>query len=143
MTIAGGIWAALFHRERTGEATMVDVSLIGTGMWAMGAGIALSQLGGHAVARVRQCHRRCDRAIPLIGTYRTTDDRFLSFCMLQGYHYWPEACDALRHPQDLIDDPRFATNERLIENTPCGGRDRRRRVRSSATLEEWRERFAG
>ena len=38
MTIAGGIMGALFHRERTGEATVVDVSLLGTGMWSMGAG---------------------------------------------------------------------------------------------------------
>jgi crotonobetainyl-CoA:carnitine CoA-transferase CaiB-like acyl-CoA transferase len=27
---------ALFHRERTGEAPIVDVSLLGSGMWAQG-----------------------------------------------------------------------------------------------------------
>ena len=32
MTIAGGIMGALFHRERTGEATIVDVSLFGTAL---------------------------------------------------------------------------------------------------------------
>ena len=32
MTIAGAIMGALFHRERTGEATSVDVSLLGTGV---------------------------------------------------------------------------------------------------------------
>ena len=42
MTIAGGIAAALLHRERTGEPHVVDVSLLGTGMWAMGGTIALS-----------------------------------------------------------------------------------------------------
>ena len=42
MTIAGGIMGALFHREKTGEATTVDVSLLGTGMWSMGAALALS-----------------------------------------------------------------------------------------------------
>ena len=35
---------ALFHRERTGEATIVDVSLLGTGLWAMGQAVALSLL---------------------------------------------------------------------------------------------------
>ena len=46
MTIAGGIMGALFHRERTGEATVVDVSLLGVGLWSMGAAMALSlQLG--------------------------------------------------------------------------------------------------
>ena len=42
MTIAGGIMGALFHREQTGEATTVDVSLLGVGMWSMGAAMALS-----------------------------------------------------------------------------------------------------
>ncbi|MET0728506.1 MAG: CoA transferase, partial [Acidimicrobiales bacterium] len=42
MTIAGGIMGALFHRERTGEATTVDVSLLGVGLWAMGQAMALS-----------------------------------------------------------------------------------------------------
>ncbi len=42
MTIAGGIMGALFPRERTGVATTVDVSLLGVGMWSMGAALALS-----------------------------------------------------------------------------------------------------
>src|SRR3954449_7602719 len=46
MTIAGGIMGALFHRERTGEATTVDVSLLGTGLWAMGQALALSLVLG-------------------------------------------------------------------------------------------------
>ena len=37
---------ALFHRERTGEATIVDVSLLGTGLWAMGQAIALVAADG-------------------------------------------------------------------------------------------------
>ena len=46
MTIAGGIMGALYHREKTGEATTVDVSLLGIGLWSMGAAMALSlQLG--------------------------------------------------------------------------------------------------
>ena len=44
MTIAGGMMGALFHRERTGEATVVDVSLLNSGMWAMGQAVALSLL---------------------------------------------------------------------------------------------------
>ena len=36
MNIAGGIAAALFYRERTGEAVEVDVSLLSTAWWAAG-----------------------------------------------------------------------------------------------------------
>src|SRR4030095_2091549 len=46
MTIAGGIMGALFHRERTGKASVVDVSLFGTGLWAMGQAMALSLVLG-------------------------------------------------------------------------------------------------
>src|SRR5947209_6106155 len=44
MTIAGGMMGALYHREKTGEGTVVDVSLLGTGLWAMGQALALSLL---------------------------------------------------------------------------------------------------
>ncbi len=46
MTIAGGILGALFHRERTGESSIVDVSLLGVGLWAMGQAVALSLVLG-------------------------------------------------------------------------------------------------
>ena len=39
MNIAGGISAALFHRERTGEAVEIDVSLLSTAWWAAGASV--------------------------------------------------------------------------------------------------------
>ena len=44
---------ALFHRERTGEATVVDVSLLGTGMWAMGAGDRAVAAAGACRGRLR------------------------------------------------------------------------------------------
>ena len=62
MTIAGGIMGALFHRERTGEATTVDVSLLATGMWAMGQAIALSELVGTPMAAAAE---RPDDAQPV------------------------------------------------------------------------------
>src|SRR5258708_16035740 len=34
-TIAGAIGTALFHRERAGTATEVDVSLLNVGMWTL------------------------------------------------------------------------------------------------------------
>ena len=40
MNMAGGISAALLHRERTGEALEVDVSLLSSAWWAAGANIA-------------------------------------------------------------------------------------------------------
>lgn len=40
--LAGGIAAALLKRERTGEPSVVDVSLLGSGLWALGHTVALT-----------------------------------------------------------------------------------------------------
>ncbi|MGF7236746.1 MAG: CaiB/BaiF CoA transferase family protein [Frankia sp.] len=114
MTIAGGIMGALFHRERSGETTVVDVSLLGTGMWAMGQALALSllldvpwtppPLGGAA------------RSNPLTGNYLTSDGRWLSFTCLQAGKYWPLLCEAVGRP-DLATDPRFDKHESLMANS--------------------------
>ncbi len=138
MTIAGGIMGALFHRERTGKATTVDVSLLGTGMWSMGGSMALSlQLDrgwtppppGGPVGN------------PLTGTYRTKDDRFIAMTCLQAGKYWPEACEVLGHPE-LIDDERFADVADLMANATEAAAYVRAAF-AERTLDEWRERLAG
>ena len=81
MTIAGGIMGALYHRERTGEATVVDVSLFGVGLWAMGQAVALSlQLGvGWAPPPASRLSSN-----PLSRNYVTKDNRVLAFTCLQA-----------------------------------------------------------
>ncbi|MGB3331900.1 MAG: CaiB/BaiF CoA-transferase family protein [Mycobacterium sp.] len=49
MNIAGGIAAALLHRERTGEALEVDVSLLSTAWWAAGASVTQGMDTGEAM----------------------------------------------------------------------------------------------
>ena len=46
--LAGGIAAALLKRERTGEPSVVDVSLLGSGLWTMGHALTLSLKIGEA-----------------------------------------------------------------------------------------------
>jgi crotonobetainyl-CoA:carnitine CoA-transferase CaiB-like acyl-CoA transferase len=113
MTIAGGIMGALFHRERTGEATTVDVSLLGTGMWAMGQAFALSLVSG---TPWNGPPANSPRMNPLVRNYETKDERSLSFCCLQASRYWAELCVAIGHPE-LATDPRFADHAGLIENS--------------------------
>ena len=108
MTIAGGIMGALFHRERTGEATTVDVSLLATGMWSMGAGLALSlQLGipwgGPAGGTGAPGN-------PLMGNFEMKDGRQISLCCLQPPRYWAEACELIGRPE-LATDERFTSVE--------------------------------
>jgi crotonobetainyl-CoA:carnitine CoA-transferase CaiB-like acyl-CoA transferase len=133
MTIAGGIMGALFHRERTGMATEVDVSLLATGMWAMGNAIALALLldkpwtppPANAIS-----------LNPLMGYYQTKDGRWLSFSCLQGGKYWPLLCDIIERPE-LATDPRFADYNCLLDNH-LDAIALLRNVFAEQTLDEWR-----
>ena len=118
MTIAGGIAAALLHRERTGEPHVVDVSLLGTGMWSLGATIALSLQHGVPMKPASPARGGAAPGNPLIGPYRTEDGRWIALSMLQGFFYWPEFVTRLGH-EELIADPRFDSHEHLQENTPA------------------------
>src|SRR5439155_1281130 len=44
--IAGGVAAALFRRERTGEGSEVDVSLLGTALWVLSPDITAALMYG-------------------------------------------------------------------------------------------------
>ena len=112
MTIAGGILGALFHRERTGEALTVDVSLLATGMWAMGQSIALSLLNNipQAPLPLDMLHPN-----PLVGQYLTKDQRWFVISSLQVGKYWPEFVTLLGKPEWAA-DPRFADLGSLMEH---------------------------
>ncbi len=140
MTIAGGISAALLHRERTGEADVVDVSLLATGMWAMGAGIALSLRTGEPWTGPPSATSGAPFN-PLAGRYLTADGKYVAFSMLQGFKYWPEVCARLGL-DELVDDPRFATQELFTENTAIAA-DLIAPVIAAHTMAEWKERFYG
>jgi crotonobetainyl-CoA:carnitine CoA-transferase CaiB-like acyl-CoA transferase len=111
--LAGGIAAALFSRERTGEASVVDVSLLGSGLWSMGMAIDSSlQVDKPWVAPPVGAHGGMN---PLTGLYQTSDGRYLSLVMLQPMRYWKELCEHIDRPE-LADDERFATYEAMQAN---------------------------
>src|SRR4029077_10762816 len=137
MTIAGGIMGALFHRERTGEATVVDVSLFGTGLWAMGQAVALSLQMNIPWTAPPADQMRFN---PLVAMYETSDGRLLSLCCLQAGHYWPPLCEAIGRPE-LATDPRFADHASLLENT-AEAQAILREVFAARTVDEWRATLA-
>jgi crotonobetainyl-CoA:carnitine CoA-transferase CaiB-like acyl-CoA transferase len=114
MNIAGGIAAALFHRGRTGEALEVDVSLMSTGWWAAGAGIAQA-LDLEIVQRNRMPRIGGSVNNPFLGTYRTSDGGTIAMNTLTPGAYIRDVFQHLGLPE-AADDPRFATGEALIEN---------------------------
>ena len=139
LAMAGGIAAALYARERTGEPSMVEISLLGTGLWAMGAALTAAMLpssGGGSPATPAEARFMN----PLVGIYRAKDGGSLMLTMLQGHYYWADTCEHLGRP-DLALDPRFATPEAFSENAGAA-REVLQEIFESATLEEWRNRLA-
>jgi crotonobetainyl-CoA:carnitine CoA-transferase CaiB-like acyl-CoA transferase len=103
LTIAGGIAAALLRRERTGTASIVDVSLLNMGMWSLAPDITMAKVLENVDV---PAFNRDSLPNPLVGTFPTKDGRFIIIVLLQADRYWPDLCAHLERP-DLLEDPRF------------------------------------
>lgn len=137
--LAGGIAAALFKRERTGVPSVVDVSLLGSGLWSMGHTVALtSHLGQLMEAPAPGVHG--SPVNPLVGLYETSDGRIISLVMMQPTKFWADVC---RHMEldEYIDDPRFATAQDVAANTAAAV-EILGKAMATKTLAEWSDRFA-
>lgn len=141
MSIAGGIAAALLHRERTGEATEVDVSLLGVGMWANGVATDIALMSGEKwpVSATHDLMKATPN--PLAGVFQTSDDKWITLFMLQPGKYWEAACHHLGL-DSLITDERFDTAEKLMTNAQVA-RDLIKTEIRSAPLDVWVERLTG
>lgn len=109
--LVAGVLGALLHRERTGEALTVEVSLLGSALWSMGYGIASSTASG----RLLEQNPRGRATNPLHDVYRTRDGKFVNMCSLQGMKYFAEFCTILGL-NDLAVDERFATEAGFVAN---------------------------
>jgi crotonobetainyl-CoA:carnitine CoA-transferase CaiB-like acyl-CoA transferase len=136
MTIAGGIMGALFHRERSGKPSVVDISLLGTGLWAMGQTMALSLLANEpwGPPPAEELSRN-----PLVGNYRTKDGRYVALCCLQAGQYWPPLCEIIGRPE-LVTDERFVDHPTLLAHTKDAVAILTD-VFARATAHEWRDRL--
>src|SRR6202044_1807044 len=138
MTIAGGIAGALFARERTGETSVIDVSLLGVGAWANALSVGFALLEGGPPER--RAPGSSARTNPLVGNYRTADNRWIVLAMLQPSRYWPEFCRRIDR-EDLIIDGRFATADALMGNAAQAA-EVLQKVIGERTLAEWTSQFS-
>jgi crotonobetainyl-CoA:carnitine CoA-transferase CaiB-like acyl-CoA transferase len=118
MTIAGGIAAALYARQVTGEPSVVDVALLGVGAWATQFSVNLALLAGGPLPKIEQ-PRHGSASNPLSGSFKTADGKWIMLTMLQPTRYWPEFCQRMGRPE-LATDPRFAGNA-ILEHGLAGG----------------------
>lgn len=121
LVLAGGISTALLHRERTGEALVVDGSLMGAALWFNG----LEMIGAQGVPIMGVLPERTQAAPSphkadggasapaslggaTMAIYRTSDDRFLNLLFLgDDDRDFIDLCHRLSQPE-LVTDPRFA-----------------------------------
>lgn len=138
MAIAGGIAAALYKKATTGRGSVVDVSLLGLAAWNLSPDVAVSQIhGGSSIPK----YSHADAPNPLVGTYRTKDDRHVQLMMLQLDKFYAEAMRAIGLPE-LIDDERFADPaSRFAHRTELISL--MDDVFARRTLAEWRQQLAG
>jgi crotonobetainyl-CoA:carnitine CoA-transferase CaiB-like acyl-CoA transferase len=111
MNLAFGISAALFRRERTGEPSVIDVSLLASATWVLATDVLTATVPGYDPSAARPRPRN-----PLVNAFRTADGRWLSLVFLQPDRYWPDLCRYVGRP-DLVADARFATAEARAAHT--------------------------
>jgi crotonobetainyl-CoA:carnitine CoA-transferase CaiB-like acyl-CoA transferase len=134
LSTAGAIAAALLKRERTGETSVVDVSLLGTAMWQISPLVVASKLFGLSKLPAGD---RTSSPNPGVGVYKTGDDRFISLILLQSDKHWPGLVERLGVPE-LATDERFATSAARAENnTECIAR--LDEAFGSQPLDHWRK----
>ncbi len=113
MFTAGGIAAALYHRERTGRGSEVDVSLLGAACWVMSPDIVAAMTYGFELPQMM----RGMVPNPLVNTYLTKDEKYLSLMMLQFERFWAMFARTVGR-EDWLADPRWDTPEKRREATP-------------------------
>jgi crotonobetainyl-CoA:carnitine CoA-transferase CaiB-like acyl-CoA transferase len=121
MTIAGGIAAALLARDRTGEPSVVDVSLMSVGAWAQALTLSNAALSGEEMPPPPLESPANIPVNPTVGNFRTSDGRWITLMMLQPGRYFADLCKHLGL-EHLLDDERFSTAEGLMANALEAGR---------------------
>jgi crotonobetainyl-CoA:carnitine CoA-transferase CaiB-like acyl-CoA transferase len=108
---AWGVTAALYAREKTGKGQVVDTSLMGSMIGALGFIMAAPAILGAEFPR----ETRATAGNPLYNHYRCKDDRWMVIAHLDPDRYWPKLCRAMGLG-DLEHDPRFCSIAARGEN---------------------------
>jgi crotonobetainyl-CoA:carnitine CoA-transferase CaiB-like acyl-CoA transferase len=137
LSAAGAVAAALVKLGRTGEPSVVDVSLLGTGMWQISPMVIASKLYGFD--RIGSGGRGMSNN-PGVGTYKTADERFIMLMLLQADKHWAELVGLLGR-EDMATDERFVDSAARGENVRECVHELDAAF-ASKTLDEWKETFA-
>lgn len=110
-SMAMGVAMALFKREQTGEPSLIEVSLLGTAMWALSSDVTQAQAPTYSPGAMAAVEFK----MPLTRAYLTRDERWIQLMFLDPERYWKGLCEHLDRPE-LAADPRFDSVARRAEN---------------------------
>jgi crotonobetainyl-CoA:carnitine CoA-transferase CaiB-like acyl-CoA transferase len=139
--LAAAVTTALYRRSVTGEATVVDSSLLAAGLWQVQNDVVNARIGDDTHARRPEREATWN---PLMLPYRTADGRFVALTTLAPDRHWPSLCALIGRPE-LADDPRFADLEVRRRNARACLAELEAAF-AGRTLAEWRpvlDRYAG
>jgi crotonobetainyl-CoA:carnitine CoA-transferase CaiB-like acyl-CoA transferase len=119
--MAGGIAAALFARDRTGEPSVLDVSLMSVGAWAMALSVCTALLTNEVSPQPPLTDPPYIPVNPTIGNFSTSDGRFITLMMVQPGRYFADLCKHL-DLESLLADERFGSAEGLMTHADEVGR---------------------
>jgi crotonobetainyl-CoA:carnitine CoA-transferase CaiB-like acyl-CoA transferase len=134
--LAFGVAGALFGRERGGEPSVVDVSLMSSALWTIGSDLLAGIQGTYTHGLPTGASRAPN---PAANDYETLDGRFLQLCFLQSDRFWPDLCRAIERP-DLATDERFTDHAARAEHHEACTAELVD-VFASRTLDQWRAAF--
>ena len=126
MGLAFGIAGALFRRAMTGEAPVVETSLLSTAAWMLSSDITYNQVPGYTL------HPEGGWKFPLMGVYGTRDGRRIQLMLLDPRPHWGSFCK-LVGLVELVDDPRFADNVARMAN----GKDLVELIEQKIAAKDW------
>jgi len=109
VSLYAGIVTALLHKERTGEGSLVQTSLLANGLWSA-AGIAQGAMAGGDMAGYRD---RNEIYVPTLRPYETADGRWLQFNMIRDEAALTQLLVAL-DATELLADQRFSDLETMF-----------------------------
>ena len=136
MSLFGGIMAALYRRQKTGEGAHVHTSLVANGVWSHSM-MLQGALVGFDISAIRDAADA--KATPLATMYETSDDRCVLLSILNPEKEWPAFVRALGH-EEWVDDVRFADRAARFEHREALY-DLLAATFRTATAAVWRERL--
>jgi crotonobetainyl-CoA:carnitine CoA-transferase CaiB-like acyl-CoA transferase len=111
VALYAGIVTALLNRERCGEGSLVETSLLANGLWSA-AGIAQGVMAGGDMPLYRSLN---ESQPAMMRPYETQDGRWLQFNMIRNEDLQSLLFVALDAPE-ILADPRFSSQELMFEN---------------------------